>query len=167
MTVGRAALVAGLGLLALTWVGCGDANAGRSTQDVGPDDNLPRIAHVVDGFPFWIENGAEIDLGPELTAVIRVGPYPPTRDGVLEIVLQNPADQTPVVGATVEASAEMRYMDHGVLRLVGMERTGAAAAPGHYRIPLRFVMAGEWQVHMRVIGAELRADFDLLLIVTS
>ncbi|MBI4220917.1 MAG: FixH family protein [Chloroflexi bacterium] len=97
---------------------------------------------------------------------MRIGPYPPAREGALDLVLRNPADGMSIQGATVGVTARMRHMEHGTLRSDGIERNGSDATAGSYRVPLHFAMHGEWIVTVTVRHDGLQESFDLLVVVS-
>lgn len=156
-------------------IACSSANAGDTAgpgyvptagaTESSTSAQSPRIARLLDGFPLWIENGDAIPVDQSLSVEVRFGPYPPTREGVLDLVLRNPADGAPIKGATVETVAHMRYMDHGVFRSTGMERTSDASAEVSYRVPLRLLMYGEWVVTVTVRSGDVEGQLDLLVVV--
>lgn len=186
MKLWQGLLVAAGALLAVAGIACGNERAGNSTGPgyVAASDRLgaqaspdqaarqdtaaqsPRVARLLDGFPLWIDNGSSIPLGSSFVADVWVKPYPPAREGVLDLALRNPDDGASIVNARVEMAAHMRYMDHGVFRAAGVERTGVET-PGQYRVPLRFAMPGEWVVTVRVDTATLTEEFDLLVAVNQ
>lgn len=140
-------------------------NAAAAATPTAPAPVRDRVARLVDGFPIWIGNGNAIAVSKSLTAELYLAPYPPAPDGVMDILLLNPADGAPVTGAKVELSAEMQYMDHGVLRSVGAEGSGQGTPGGHYLIPIDLIMFGEWVMNVKVSRDNWREQFDLLVIV--
>jgi hypothetical protein len=182
MRAPRIAVVVVAGLLAAAAVACGTASA-EQTVDTGyvptPASSAsgaagqaaapasPRVARLLDGFPLWIENGASTSVGASLNAAVSVRPYPPAREGVLDLVLSNSNDGSPIEGATIETVARMRYMDHGVYRAVAEKSIEEAATAGSYRAQLRLPMPGEWVVTVHVSNGTLSEEFDLLVAVNQ
>jgi hypothetical protein len=186
MKLWQGLLVAVATLVAVAGIACSGETAGdtagpgyvaasdKLVGQISPDQasgqdtaaQSPRVARLLDGFPLWIENGSSIPLGSARVAEVWVMPYPPAREGVLDLTLRNPDDGASIVNARVEMAAHMRYMDHGVFRAAGVERTGVET-PGQYRVPLRLAMPGEWVVTVRVDTGALTEEFDLLVAVNQ
>lgn len=90
-----------------------------------------------DGQARPFENGTRLEIG-ELAVEIFVAPYPPLREGSIDLFLTDAASGRPVEGA-LKIVFDM-YMPHGSIRATALPTGG-----GHYLIPYMLVMPGEWR----------------------
>ena len=67
----------------------------------------------------------------------------------------------PVPDAVVVADGHMRFMDHGAFR-----QAAVTSHDGEYKLPLVFVMPGEWQVDVKIVTpteeGTIHLDVDLI-----
>ncbi|MBI4260220.1 MAG: hypothetical protein HY658_06600 [Actinobacteria bacterium] len=134
------AVVAAFALL-LTACGKGVAEPAASA---GEDPWRRTVLRVVQGdrtTPF--ENGTAVRAGA-VDVEIFVAPYPPAREGSIDLLVSDPATGLPVEDGAVDVSFDM-YMPHGVI--------SAQALPGgagHALVPYKLVMPGEWRMDIRI-----------------
>ncbi len=137
------ASVALIGALALLLAACGDN--GRAAPATGEQDPWRESAlWVVEGDrtrPF--QNGAAVDVG-NLAVEIFVAPYPPAREGSIDLLVTDRATGAPVEDGAVDVSFDM-YMPHGVISAQALPTGG-----GHLLVPYLLVMPGEWRVDIRL-----------------
>lgn len=148
-----------------TQVGSAPSKPAQKETPTAVSPVTDRVARLLDSFPVWIGNGDAIAVSKSLTAEVFFAPYPPAPDGVMDILLLDPANGSPITDARVELSGEMQYMDHGVLRSVGAEGSGQSASEGHYLVPVSLIMFGEWVMTVKVSRDDWREQFELLVVV--
>ncbi len=102
-----------------------------------------RLALVVAGIATPFENGTAVPVAGDLSAVVTVRPTAVRFSRDIEVNLVRAGQ--PVDGASVKASGQMRFMDHGSFKQVA-----AATGDGRYLVLARFTMPGEWQLDLDV-----------------
>lgn len=123
----------------------GTADPWRETAIWVEQDNETR--------PF--ENGTRVAAGG-LSIEIFVAPYPPLREGSIDLFLTDPATDRPVEEHAPQIVFDM-YMPHGSIRAAALPMGG-----GHYLIPYKLVMPGEWRADITITGAGGRAVLALI-----
>ncbi len=67
----------------------------------------------------------------------------------VDLYLYHQASSEPVEEATVQATASMRFMDHGTFQQAALNLGG-----GHYLVLLPFPMTGEWQLKFDIAAPD-------------
>ncbi len=133
-----------LGLLlvgaSVALAGCGPASGGGQPDPPVTANPWQRTAMWVEqeGQPRPFQNGTRLAMG-ELAVEIFVAPYPPLREGSIDLFLTDATGSRPVEG-DLQIAFDM-YMPHGSIRAAAIPTGG-----GHYLIPYKLVMPGEWRV---------------------
>ncbi len=96
-----------------------------------------------DGQTQPFDNGATVSIG-DLDIEIFVAPYPPLREGSIDLYLTEKATGAPVNAGSLRIVFDM-YMPHGSLRAQALPTGG-----GHFLVPYRLVMPGEWRLDISV-----------------
>ncbi len=129
--------------LAFVLAGCRDD--GSAAPAAGEQDPWRESAlWVVQGdrtSPF--RNGAAVEVG-SVDVEIFVAPYPPAREGSIDLLVTDRATGAPVEDGAVDVSFDM-YMPHGVISAQALPTGG-----GHVLVPYKLVMPGEWRVDLRL-----------------
>lgn len=131
------------GALVLVFAACGKDRA--ESPPAGEGDPWRETAlWVVEGDrtrPF--ENGTAVGVGG-VDVEIFVAPFPPSREGSIDLLVTDRPTASPVEDGAVDVSFDM-YMPHGVLSAQALPAGG-----GHLLIPYKLVMPGEWRVDIRI-----------------
>lgn len=90
------------------------------------------------------DNGARLALG-DITLEIFVAPFPPLREGSIDLYLTETATGRPAEASALKIVFDM-YMPHGSLRAEAVPTGG-----GHFLVPYRLVMPGEWRVDISIV----------------
>ncbi len=94
------------------------------------------------------ENGTAVALG-DVDVEMFIAPYPPAREGSIDILVTNQATGAPVEEGALEIIFDMQDMPHGNIRAEAVP-SGA----GHYLVPYLLVMAGTWEVNVTLTQAD-------------
>lgn len=89
------------------------------------------------------ENGSTLGVG-DLNLELFVAPYPPLREGSIDLYLTERATGEPAEASSLKIIFDM-YMPHGVTRAQALPTGG-----GHFLVPYRLVMPGEWRVDISI-----------------
>ncbi len=89
------------------------------------------------------ENGTTLAVG-DVNMEIFVAPYPPLREGSIDLYLTERASGKPAEAGGLKVVFDM-YMPHGSIRAQALPTGG-----GHFLIPYRLVMPGEWRVDINI-----------------
>jgi len=116
----------------------------------------------------WIEqgdetkpfaNGGTVSVG-DVNVEVFVAPYPPLREGSIDLYATEQATSRPVEGDGLGIVFDM-YMPHGSLRAEALPMGG-----GHYLVPYKLVMPGEWRVDITLSRSSAVAAFGLIFRVS-
>ncbi|MBI3953697.1 MAG: FixH family protein [Chloroflexi bacterium] len=75
---------------------------------------------------------------------VFIAPYPPQREGSIDLYITEKTTGKPVETGSVDMAFDM-YMPHGRIRAEAQSTGG-----GHYLVPYKLVMPGEWRLDMTV-----------------
>lgn len=140
--VALAAMVAALAILS---AGCSRSNGSLPTTGPGQQNPWQRTALWVeqDGQARPFENGQAVAVGT-VTVELFIAPYPPLREGSIDLYARDRVTGQPVEGDGLQIIFDM-YMPHGSIRAKAVPTGG-----GHYLIPYKLVMPGEWRVDITI-----------------
>jgi hypothetical protein len=93
------------------------------------------------------ENGTAVNVG-SVDVELFIAPYPPTREGSIDLLVTDNATGGPTDDGTVDISFDMD-MPHGTIKAQAVSSGG-----GHYLVPYLLVMPGTWQVNVTVSQAD-------------
>lgn len=132
------------------------ACAGAATQPTAPAAS--GVTAPPQRTALWIEqrgntqpfdNGGAVTVGG-IRVEVFVAPYPPQREGSVDLYFTEQATGAPIDTGTIAVSFDM-YMPHGQIRAEAQPMGG-----GHYLVPYKLVMPGEWRLDMRLSrGSEM------------
>ena len=108
-----------------------------------------------DGQARPFENGGRVTVG-DVTVEIFVAPYPPLREGSIDLYLTDKATGKPLQRNAPKVIFDM-YMPHGSIRAEALPTGG-----GHYLIPYKLVMPGQWRVDFTIARNGSTAAFTLI-----
>jgi hypothetical protein len=112
-----------------------------------PDDEDPFHATalwiVVNDETLPFENGTAVTVG-DLDVELFVAPFPPAREGSIDLYLTERDTGEPVDEGSLDVSFDM-YMPHGAILAQALPSGG-----GHSLIPYKLVMPGEWRVDISI-----------------
>ncbi len=143
-----------LALLALPLVACSDSG---TPSETGNDNaqaarGQTSLWVVTEGagqggqaVPF--ENGSATTVG-DVTVEMFIAPYPPAREGSIDLLVTEQVTGAPVEDGAVDVSFDMD-MPHGTIQVQTIP-----SAAGHLLVPYRLVMPGTWQVNVTVSQAD-------------
>jgi len=77
---------------------------------------------------------------------IFVAPYPPLREGTIDLYVTSRTTGKPLGGA-LKILFDM-YMPHGNIKV-----EAAPMGDGHFLVPYRLVMPGEWRADITIAGS--------------
>ncbi len=121
----------------------------------GTSQPVPNTAQVGTSFQktaLWVEhddrttpfeNGTALAIA-DVNIEIFVAPYPPLREGSIDLYVTDSATRRPVEDGVVKISFDM-YMPHGSIKADAMSVGG-----GHFLVPYKLVMPGEWRADIVV-----------------
>lgn len=101
------------------------------------------------------ENGTALNLG-DVDVEVFLSPYPPTREGSIDLFVIERPSGAPIEGGDVRIVFDM-YMPHGVIKAEALPMGG-----GHYLVPYKLVMPGEWRMDFTITTGTDQADLGLL-----
>ncbi len=131
----------------------------RPAQPVTAAAGKPGTATVMwveqDGQARPFENGGRVTVG-DVTVEIFVAPYPPLREGSIDLYLTDRVTGKPLQGNALKIIFDM-YMPHGSIRAEALPTGG-----GHYLIPYKLVMPGQWRVDFTITRSGGTAAFALI-----
>lgn len=87
------------------------------------------------------ENGTALAAG-DLNVEVFVAPYPPSREGSINLRVTDRATNRPIEDAVVKVTFDM-YMPHGDVWAESLATGG-----GRFLVPYKLVMPGEWQAEV-------------------
>lgn len=108
-----------------------------------------------DGVTAPFANGSTVAAG-DLDVEVFLSPYPPVREGSIDLYVTDRAARAPVEGSGVRIVFDM-YMPHGQIKAEAMPMGG-----GHYLVPYKLVMPGEWRVDLALTSARGEAALGLI-----
>lgn len=108
-----------------------------------------------DGVTTPFANGSTVAAGG-LDVEVFLSPYPPVREGSIDLYVTDRAARAPVEGSGVRIAFDM-YMPHGQIKAEAMPMGG-----GHYLVPYKLVMPGEWRVDLAVTSDRGEAALGLI-----
>lgn len=132
--------------IAIGLSGCSrSAGAPQTPPAAGEKNPWQRTALWVEqgGVTRPFENGATVSIG-DLNIEIFVAPYPPLREGSIDLYLTEKATGAPANAGSLRIVFDM-YMPHGSLRAQALPTGG-----GHFLVPYLLVMPGEWRLDISV-----------------
>lgn len=88
-------------------------------------------------------NGSTLPVG-DLNLEIFVAPFPPLREGSIDLYLTDRATGRPAEAGALKITFDM-FMPHGVIRAQALPTGG-----GHFLVPYRLVMPGEWRLDITI-----------------
>ncbi|MBI4279747.1 MAG: FixH family protein [Armatimonadetes bacterium] len=104
-----------------------------------------------DGKARPFQNGQTVTVG-DVNVEVFIAPYPPVREGSIDLYVTDRATGKPASDGDLEIIFDMD-MPHGSIRAQAMPTGG-----GHYLIPYKLVMPGEWRVDISIAsGADAAA----------
>ncbi len=141
----------------LPWLGEAEVpEVSASVESRATDDN-PRW--LIGGLAQPFEQGGEIGIAGDVLAKVSINAASGARGRrELDLSLYRGTPANPIDDSLVTALVQMRFMDHGTLKLVALHSDG-----GHYLLPVQFAMPGEWQVDIVIDTAGKQSTLQLLL----
>ncbi len=139
-------LVVLLGVLGATVAGCTGSTGSRPGSETA-QAGTPRQKTAL-----WVEqgdqtkpfeNGTALVIG-DVTIEIFVTPYPPLREGSIDLYVTDSATRRPVEDGAVRIGFDMS-MPHGNIKAEALPTGG-----GHFLVPYKLVMPGEWRAEIVV-----------------
>jgi copper transport protein len=136
-------------------VNTGNTDPPAPATDTTTADNLQL---VVAGIASPFISGDAVPLDGDVLARVTWQPGDERVSRMVDLYLFHQDSGEPVRDAAVQATATMRYMEHGTF-----SETALSAGDGHYLLPLQFTMPGEWQLELQITrdGAPQTIDFDI------
>ena len=143
-----------LAFMAVLLAACSGASSlpGLDSDDEQPAAQRTALWVVTEGagqggqaVPF--ENGTGVAIG-DVDVELFIAPYPPAREGSIDLLVTNQATGAPVDEGALEIFFDMD-MPHGNIRAEAVP-SGA----GHYLVPYLLVMPGTWQVNVTITRAD-------------
>ena len=111
-------------------------------------------------FPRPLEQHGEVDVSGDMMAEIFVDEGEGSGQRNVDVRLFSISSGEAFDDADVRAETDSGFIEHG-----GFSVSAEAAGEGHYLLPLRFTMPGEWAVDVIISRAgetsALRLNFDL------
>jgi hypothetical protein len=107
--------------------------------------NADELQVVTGGIAQPYTGGDAISVAGEVMASLTLAPGDARHSRRADVLLYRRTPAEPVNDATIQATAHMRYMDHGTFRVVAL-----ASDDGHYVLPLAFPMPGEWELDLEI-----------------
>jgi len=108
-----------------------------------------------DGRARPFQNGERLSIG-DVNVEIFVAPYPPLREGTIDLYLTDRATNKPLESNTLRIIFDMD-MPHGSIRTEALPTGG-----GHFLVPYKLVMPGQWRVEITVTRGGNWAVFALI-----
>ncbi len=93
------------------------------------------------------DNGTTVSVGG-VNVEMFVAPYPPAREGTIDLLITDRSTGVPVEGGGLAITFDM-YMPHGNIRAEALPAGG-----GHYLVPYKLVMPGEWRVDLTITRSD-------------
>lgn len=139
-------IAATLAALFLVLAGCsgskGSSPETASTGEVNPWEKAALwVEHDGKTEPF--ENGTAVTVG-DINVEVFVAPYPPSWEGSIDLYVTEKATGKPLEGSGPAIIFDM-YMPHGSIKAEALPTGG-----GHYLVPYKLVMPGEWRVNITI-----------------
>lgn len=139
-------LVVLLGALAATVAGCTGSTGSR------PGSDAAQAGTAWQKTALWVEQGDQTRpfengtalVNGDVTIEIFVAPYPPSREGSIDLYVTDTATRRPVEDGAVRIGFDM-YMPHGNIKAEALPTGG-----GHFLVPYKLVMPGEWRADIVV-----------------
>ncbi len=152
-------LAAGLSLAGCSRVAVAPGNEGAAPPAAATPARNPWEKAFLwveqDGRTRPIENGTAVALG-EVTVEVFVAPFPPLREGSIDLYVTETATRKPVDDSALRIIFDM-YMPHGSIRAEALPTGG-----GHFLVPYRLVMPGEWRADVTVTHGRSDATIGLI-----
>lgn len=128
------------------------ASAGDAANAVPTDENSARIPDdlqlVIGGIASPFANGGKVPVVGDVVAQLTFIPSGDRYGRDLDMYLYHQNTSIPLDDAAIQATATMRFMDHGTFRQVAYP-TGE----GHYLLLLQFPMPDEWHLELEITAA--------------
>jgi hypothetical protein len=105
------------------------------------------------------ENGTAVTVG-DLDVELFVAPFPPAREGSIDLYLTDRDTGEPVDEGSLDVSFDM-YMPHGAILAQALPSGG-----GHSLIPYKLVMPGEWRVDISIARSSKVSQLSLIFEVS-
>lgn len=129
------------------------ATGPMSVARAGPQPTVMWVE--LDGRARPFQNGERIAVG-DVNIEIFVAPYPPLREGTIDLYLTDRATGRPLDGKALRIIFDMD-MPHGSIRAEALPTGG-----GHFLVPYKLVMPGQWRVEITVTRSSNWATFALI-----
>lgn len=150
--LGPGALLAGLVLLLAA---CGGSRAVPNAPDDGNPFHSTALWVEANGETRPFENGASVVVG-EVSVELFVAPFPPAREGSIDLYVTDRASGAPVEDGGMNISFDMA-MPHGFISAQALPTGG-----GHSLVPYKLVMPGEWRMDITISRSADVAQLSLL-----
>lgn len=123
--------------------------------------NADDLQLVTGGIAQAYAGGDAIPVAGDVAATLTLAPGDARHSRRADVFLYRRMPSEPVNDATIQATAHMRYMDHGTFREIAL-----ASDAGHYVLPLEFPMPGEWELDLEITAQNTHSTihFDLNLV---
>lgn len=152
--VPSSAIVVGLAVALLAVIGSRVAATGPASA--APARPQPTVMWIeLDGRARPFQNGERLALG-DVNVEIFVAPYPPLREGTIDLYLTDRATSKPLETNALRVIFDMD-MPHGSIRAEALATGG-----GHFLVPYKLVMPGQWRVEITVTRGGNWATFALI-----
>lgn len=148
-----AAILAALAVALAVPAGFGAAAGPASAALARPQATVMWVEQDGRARPF--QNGERLTLG-DVHVEIFVAPYPPLREGTIDLYLTDRATNKPLESNTLRIMFDMD-MPHGSIRAEALPTGG-----GHFLVPYKLVMPGQWRVEITVTRGGNWATFALI-----
>ncbi len=148
-----AAIVVGLAVALAVRAGFGAAAGPASAAPARPQTTVMWVEQDGRARPF--QNGERLGVG-DVNVEIFVAPYPPLREGNIDLYLTDRATGKPLESNALRIIFDMD-MPHGSIRADALPTGG-----GHFLVPYKLVMPGQWRVEITVTRGGNWAAFALI-----
>jgi len=165
-TLGAAILIGGLtyGVASaaqplLPWLGEGAEVAATPASVVQHTEKSDNLQWLLGGIARPFQQGGEIAITGNVLASVTVNRSSDQRgEREIDLQLYHTTTANPIDDADVLTVTQMRYMDHGQFKTIALHSNG-----GHYLLPVKFAMPGEWQVEVEISTPGKYATLQLLI----
>lgn len=120
-----------------------------------PKPVAPVMWVELDGVAKPFENGGRVTVGA-IVVEIFMAPFPPLREGSIDLYLTEKGTGRPVSGNTLRILFDMD-MPHGSIRAEALPTGG-----GHFLVPYKLVMPGQWRIDITIAKDSSLAEFALI-----
>lgn len=149
-----AVIMAGLAAILATWTGAHEILA--TPAGVAPAKPPATVVWVEqDGRARPFQNGERLTLG-DVIVEIFVAPFPPLREGTIDLYLTDRGTGKPLDGKALRIMFDMD-MPHGSIKAEALPTGG-----GHHLVPYKLVMPGQWRVEITITRGGNWSTFALI-----